>query len=73
MGQEHDYDDEEEDGEHNKENSAADNTFRAPSNASSLSLMLSRAGAGGGGPAAGRKGVRGGRRPVAESTLKPKM
>ena len=73
VGQEHQYEDGE-DGDDNKENGAAyNNTFRAPSNASSMSMMLSRAGTGAGGPAAGKKGGRGGRRRVAESTLKPKM
>ncbi|CAM9944228.1 unnamed protein product [Ectocarpus fasciculatus] len=72
LGQEQDYEEEEEDGsDNNKENGAAENNrLRAPSNASSLSLMmLSRAGGG----AAGTKGVKGVRRPGPESTLKPKM
>eukprot|EP00903_Cladosiphon_okamuranus_P005994 g5914.t1 len=83
VGQEHEYEEDEEgdgdsDGDNNKENGAAGNTFRAPSNASSLSLIMSRAaaacgGGGGRGHAARRNGVKGGRRPVAESTLKPKI
>ncbi|CBN78434.1 conserved unknown protein [Ectocarpus siliculosus] len=71
LGQEQDYEEEEDGNDNNKENGAAENNrLRAPSNASSLSLVMqSRAGGGG----AGTKGVKGGRRTGPESTLKPKM
>lgn len=85
LGQEHAYDDkeegQEEDADSNKENGDSENTLRAPLHGSSLSVMLSRAGAGGSrgsvvsgrASVAGRTGIKGRRRPAAASTLKPKM
>ncbi|CAN0164563.1 unnamed protein product [Ectocarpus sp. 4 AP-2014] len=71
LGQEQDYEEEEDGSDNNKENGAAENNrLRAPSNASSLSLVMQSRARGGG---AGTKGVKGGRRTGPESTLKPKM